>query len=241
MNKEFTKILCIETSTEVCSVVLTKGSKITDQLEDVSGMNHSKKLTQFIDEILKRNKLRAADLSAVAVSEGPGSYTGLRIGVSAAKGVCFAVNIPLIAISPLYSMTDYLISNSLELGHQVLDTDRFVPMIDARRMEVYRAIYSANGDLCAPTNAIIVDDATFIDDLEQSRMFFFGNGAEKCKSVIQHGNAIFVDGITTSASHMAPIANKMFEANQFVDVAYFEPFYLKDFMATTSKKNIFGQ
>ncbi|MFA9392853.1 MAG: tRNA (adenosine(37)-N6)-threonylcarbamoyltransferase complex dimerization subunit type 1 TsaB [Prolixibacteraceae bacterium] len=232
-------ILCIETSTEICSVVLAKGGEVVDRLEDANGMNHSRLLTQFIDELLNRNDLKAADLAAVAVSEGPGSYTGLRIGVSAAKGICFAVNKPLIAISPLHSMADAVIRNQKELNLKLEVTDLLVPMIDARRMEVYRAIYSSKGELLENTDAVIVDETTFSALLELGRVLFFGNGAEKLKPVIQHPNALFIDGIVTSASHMASIANLMFENEQFVDVAYFEPFYLKDFIAIKSTKKMF--
>ena len=240
MNKDLTKILCIETSTEICSVILTEAGKIIDQLEDFSGMNHSKKLTQFIDDILKRNQLKAADLSAVAVSEGPGSYTGLRIGVSAAKGICFAVNKPLIAISPLKAMAHHVIQASTNLGFTPVIGDLLVPMIDARRMEVYRAIFNSRLETIREAEAVIVDEQTLDAELEHSRLLFFGNGAAKCKSVVHHPNALFIDGIITSAINLAALAQTKFELKEFADLAYFEPHYLKEFLAIKSNKNIFG-
>ena len=235
-----TKLLCIETSTEVCSVVLADDGKVIDNLEDTSGMNHSKKLTQFIDDILKRNQMKAFDIDAIAVSEGPGSYTGLRIGVSAAKGICYATNKPLIAINPLHAMTNFVLTNSNQLGISLKKVVGLVPMIDARRMEVYRAVFDNTEKLIESTDAVVVDQYTFADKLNEGQLLFFGNGSAKCKSVIQHSNAVFIDGITTSARHMVNVAVQKYNKGEFVDVAYFEPFYLKDFIATIPKKNILG-
>lgn len=232
------KILCLETSTEVCSVVIAENGKVSDVREDQSGLNHSRLLTVFIDELLKSNNLSVSDFDAVAVSEGPGSYTGLRIGVSVAKGLCFGATIPLIAISPLKAMAASVIAKCSDLGLQLTETDCLVPMIDARRMEVYRAIYSFLLKELSKVDAVVIDENTFAEALNNHRLIFFGNGAEKCKPVIEHANAYFVEGIITSAANMATLANEKFIAGQFVDLAYFEPFYLKDFVATIAKNSV---
>jgi tRNA threonylcarbamoyladenosine biosynthesis protein TsaB len=232
------KILCIETSTEICSVVLADGGIVTDQLEDTSGMNHSKKLTQFIDDILKQNRLKAADLSAVAVSKGPGSYTGLRIGISAAKAICYAIGKPLLAVSPLEAMAHHVVNNAPVFGIDWQTNDWLVPMMDARRMEVYQAVFSPGLEWIKPVEAVAVEADTYTESLQQHRMFFFGNGAAKCMPVFNSTNAHFIEGVYTSARHMAPLAEARFLQQQFEDVAYFEPFYLKEFTATIPKNNV---
>ncbi|MBN2262868.1 MAG: tRNA (adenosine(37)-N6)-threonylcarbamoyltransferase complex dimerization subunit type 1 TsaB [Prolixibacteraceae bacterium] len=232
------KILCIETSTEVCSVAIADNGKITDLREDQSGMNHSRLLTVFIDELLKANTLSMSNFDAVAVSRGPGSYTGLRIGVSAAKGLCYGAGIPLIAICPLKAMAATVLANTNKLDIKPNETAWLVPMIDARRMEVYLSIYSVNMENISDVEAVIVDEKTFADALSERYLFFFGNGAEKCKAVIQSENAIFVENIIASASNMATLAEECFQKKEFADVAYFEPFYLKDFIATIPRKNL---
>jgi len=232
------KILCIETSTEVCSVAIAENGKVCDLREDQSGMNHSRLLTVFIDELLKANKLSMINFDAVAVSRGPGSYTGLRIGVSAAKGLCYGAGIPLITICPLKAMASAFVQNATKQNIKLHQTDQLVPMIDARRMEVYRAIYSVNMENIADVEAVIVDENTFADALSERYLFFFGNGAEKCKAIIQSDNAIFVENIIASAGNMATLAEECFQKKEFADVAYFEPFYLKDFIATVPRKNI---
>jgi tRNA threonylcarbamoyladenosine biosynthesis protein TsaB len=230
------KILCIETSTEVCSVCLLENGKLIDIREDLNGLNHSKLLTVFIQDILESNNLKAIDLDAVAVGEGPGSYTGLRIGVSAAKGLCFGALLPLIAVSPLDAMVSSVADRSKELN--LTENDILVPMIDARRMEVYSAKYDRNGERIAEVTPVVVDENSFSTELEAFRIFFFGNGAAKCKPVLTHKNAVFIDDVITSSQNMAKIAEEKFINKDFVDLAYFEPFYLKSFIATTSKKNI---
>ncbi len=232
------KILCIETSTEVCSVAIAENGVVTDLREDQSGMNHSRLLTVFIDELLKENTLSMSNFDAVAVSRGPGSYTGLRIGVSAAKGLCYGAGIPLITICPLKAMASAFVQNATKQNIKLHQTDQLVPMIDARRMEVYRAIYSVNMENIADVEAVIVDENTFADALSERNLFFFGNGAEKCKAIIQSDNAIFVENIIASAGNMATLAEECFQKKEFADVAYFEPFYLKDFIATVPRKNI---
>ena len=220
-------ILNIETATKNCSVSLSEGSKILSVLEEnTGGYSHAEKLHPFIDEVLKNSNKTFADLDAVAVSMGPGSYTGLRIGVSAAKGICYANDLPLIALSTLESM-----ANSRKGAAPYL-----VPMLDARRMEVYSSIFSDNMELVRSTEAEIIDEKSFSDLLATSKVLFFGDGAEKCKEIITSKNAVFLDNIFPSAKDMPYSANIKFEKKDFVDVAYFEPFYLKDFVATKSLK-----
>jgi len=229
------KILCIETSTEVCSVALSENGTMTDFREDITGQNHSRLLTVFINDLLRSNNLKATELDAVAVSEGPGSYTGLRIGVSAAKGICYAASIPMIAVCPLQAMAYAVVSEPERYGITKLPTDVFAPMIDARRMEVYTGIFDANYEKQKPVEALVVDEHAFAEELANSRVFYFGNGSAKCRQVLTSPNAIYVDGITTSAKQMAKLSWLKFEKNDFADVAYFEPYYLKDFIATVPK------
>jgi tRNA threonylcarbamoyladenosine biosynthesis protein TsaB len=232
-------ILNIESSTEVCSVSLARNGKILDTVENLMGQNHSRLLTVYIEEVFQKTNLTMSDLEAVAVSGGPGSYTGLRIGVAAAKGICYALNKPLISITSLASMADHVTANSqyynLPEGNLL-----FCPMIDARRMEVYTALFDRNGKMIRAIQADIIDSESFKDYFSGSRIAFFGNGADKCKSVITDHNAIFVENIRTSAAFMAKLAQEAFEKKEFQDVAYYEPFYLKDFVATIPTKNVFG-
>lgn len=232
------RILCIESSTEVCSVAIVENAKVLDYKEDLSGLNHSKLLSVFIDQLLVKNQLTASSFNAVAVSEGPGSYTGLRIGVSVAKGFCYGAGLKLIAISPLKAMANYIISNEKQYGIEIKENDLFAPMIDARRMEVYCSVYNSLNETISEVDAKIIEDKSFSDLLNNSRVFFFGNGANKCKDLIKNTNARFIDNVFSSARNMAVLAHQKFNANEFVDVAYFEPFYLKDFVAIKSKKNI---
>jgi tRNA threonylcarbamoyladenosine biosynthesis protein TsaB len=169
------------------------------------------------------------------VSAGPGSYTGLRIGTSVAKGICFALDIPLIAVDTLTTMSQAVLASGVEVGDDTL----LCPMIDARRMEVYTALHDKRLKTIEETNAKIIDEDSFADVLEKNRVLFFGNGAAKCKDVIKSSNAVFVDNIFPLAANMSPLAEKAFIENDFVDVAYFEPFYLKSFVATISKKKFF--
>lgn len=232
-------ILNIDTSTEVCSVALSVDGKTVQVREDHSGKNHALQLTSFIEEVLSSQDITIKELRAVAVSGGPGSYTGLRIGVSTAKGICFASGLPLIAIPSLESMAGYVSSNCRDLELPVDDNTLFCPMIDARRMEVYSALYNINGDQIRKIQADVIDPQSFSDYLKAGKVVFFGNGANKCRHTITHPNALFLDGIYTSACHMSALAEKAFNAGHFVDVAYYEPFYLKDFIATVPTKNIF--
>jgi tRNA threonylcarbamoyladenosine biosynthesis protein TsaB len=231
-------ILNIESSTEVCSAALAREGKILDLLEDITGQNHSMLMTVYIEELLKKNNISPDQLEAVAVSAGPGSYTGLRIGVAAAKGICYALKIPLIAITSLASMAHQVITNR---GKHQLPSEPmfFCPMIDARRMEVYTAFFNDQEELIREIQADIIVPDTYQIFLNQGKVVFFGNGAAKCKETLTHSNAVFLDNIKTSAHYMVELAEKAYQEQKFEDVAYYEPFYLKDFVATISTKNVF--
>jgi tRNA threonylcarbamoyladenosine biosynthesis protein TsaB len=232
------RILCLETATEVCSVAIVEDGKVTGYREDVSGQNHSKLLTLFISQLLESNGLKASDFDAVAVSEGPGSYTGLRIGVSAAKGFCYAAGIPLIAISSLEAMAYHVSENQDKYHVEIHPTDMFVPMIDARRMEVFTAIYDSALKPLKKVNALVVDAASFKHFTNPARLFIFGNGSAKCSEILVQRNINFVDGVVASSLNMATLADQKFRNNEFADVAYFEPYYLKDFIATVPKNSV---
>lgn len=224
-------ILNIDTSTDVCSVAIARDGQLIALKENDEGFNHSSLLGVYVDDLLKKNHLIADDLDAVAVSMGPGSYTGLRIGVSLAKGVCFGANKPLIAVSTLEA-----------LAHAVASRENkdvfYCPMIDARRMEVYTAIYDRNGNIVRGIHAEIIEENSFADLLSEREILFFGNGSGKVKEVLKHPNARFVDGVATSAGNMIALSERKFSEKKFEDVAYFEPFYLKDFVATVPKKKV---
>jgi len=232
-------ILCIETSTEVCSVALSVDGNLVELREDASGKNHAMLLTSFAEEVMKAQHRSFNQLDAIAVSGGPGSYTGLRIGVSTAKGLCYAAGLPLIAIPSLEAMAHHVVHNPAILGYLPNEQLYFCPMIDARRMEVYAAIYDPQMKLIRKIQADIVDHLSFAEILQDHQILFFGNGAEKCKSSILHANAQFLENISTSASYLARPAEDAFHLGRFADVAYYEPFYLKDFVATIPTKNIF--
>ncbi|MGQ8337064.1 tRNA (adenosine(37)-N6)-threonylcarbamoyltransferase complex dimerization subunit type 1 TsaB [Sunxiuqinia sp. A32] len=234
-------ILNLESSTEVCSVSLSDDGSLIDLIENFDGQTHARLLSVFAKDIMDRNKLNFNQLNAIAISKGPGSYTGLRIGVSLAKGLCYANNIPLIAISSLAAMSDHISNNLEKYGLDKSESLLFCPMIDARRMEVYNAIYDKDGDEHKNVSAEIIDENSFRELLTKNKLIFFGNGSEKCKKHINHENAIFVPGIQTSAQFMFTLSHKAFENNDFEDLAYFEPFYLKDFIAGIPKKNILNR
>lgn len=183
----------------------------------------------YVDELLKENGIRAKELDAVAVSMGPGSYTGLRIGVSLAKGICFGTGKPLIAISTLKAL-------AISVARNVDEEALFCPMIDARRMEVYSAIFNRNGEMIRDVRAEIIDPSSFSDWLVDHKIYFFGNGSGKVKEVIVHPHARFVDRVVTSAVNMITLAEQKWEEKTFEDLAYFEPFYLKDFIAIRSQE-----
>nr|WP_297787242.1 tRNA (adenosine(37)-N6)-threonylcarbamoyltransferase complex dimerization subunit type 1 TsaB [uncultured Allomuricauda sp.] len=221
-------ILNLETATTNCSVSISKDDEVVVLKENnAANYSHSEQLHVFIKEALKEASLSFSDLDAVAISKGPGSYTGLRIGVSAAKGLCFSLDLPLISIPTLQSM-----------AHQVdLKPDELViPVLDARRMEVYSCVYDATYNEVRETRAEVIDEASFVDYVSNNKVYLLGSGAEKCRGVLQHPNFIFEGSVFPSAKQMASIAFKKFKANQFEDVAYFEPYYLKDFVLQQKKK-----
>lgn len=234
------QILNIETSTEVCSVSIALNGQLLFKKESAEGLNHSKVLTVFIEQLLNENNLLAKSLDAVAVSKGPGSYTGLRIGVSVAKGLCFGLNIPLISVNSLEALGNFAAHNIDKYGlNKNEDHFLFCPLIDARRMEVYTALYNLNGEEIKPVSAEIIDSQFLAGLLDSHKILFFGNGAEKCKSTVTHKNALFLGPQTTSAVFMQNIAEEKFRKKEFEDVAYFEPFYLKNFVATIPRNKIF--
>ena len=216
-------ILCIETSTRNCSISLFESNKIISFKENLSEKySHSEMLTVLIKSMLEEKKVSINDLDAIAVSKGPGSYTGLRIGVSTAKGLCYGLNIPLISVSTLHAMTYQ--------GINLVKSNYYCPMIDARRLEVYAAVFDSKANLVRDIQADIVDEVTYSLFLEK-KVVFFGDGSSKCKSLINHENAIFLDEIYPSAKNMGAIAFNSFISKDYEDLAYFEPFYLKDFIA----------
>ncbi len=225
-------ILCIETSTTSCSIALAKNGQIIALKENNEGLNHSVLAAPYVEEILKEYNIEVENLDAVAVSMGPGSYTGLRIGVSLAKGLCYGANIPLISIPTLQALT-------INAAAKVNDPEAlYIPMIDARRMEVYSAVCKANGEQITDTEAIIVEPNFYEEHIKKGEVYLFGNGSEKTKEILTSPNIVFIDKIETSAIGCAPIAERKFKAGEFEDVAYFEPFYLKDFITTTPKKRL---
>ena len=231
----FPLILHIETSTQVCSVALSNGTEcIFSKFTNEEGMNHAKLLNGFIAEAMNVLNNDFHSLNAVAVSSGPGSYTGLRIGVSTAKGLCYGLNIPLISIGTLDIMAVAAL-NSINEKDALL-----YPMLDARRMEVYAAIYNTDLEVVRPVAADIVDNSTYKEILDQNSVYFFGNGMNKCKPLLQqHAHAYFIDEVFPLAENMIPLALKAYQQKQFVDTAYFEPFYLKEFQTTTTRKKMF--
>lgn len=223
-------ILQLETATPVCAVALSINGKTISLKEETAQNIHASKLTLFINEVMEQAGIKFNELDAIAVSKGPGSYTGLRIGVSTAKGLCFALDKPLIGINTLTMMAAGFLAEYPEYKGLVC------PMIDARRMEVFTSVYDANLTEVEVTNAKIIDESSFLKLLDQHEITFIGNGAEKCSTIIQHQNARFLSTNFNSAVNMNGLANIAFIAKNFEDVAYFEPFYLKDFVFTVPKK-----
>ena len=229
-------ILNLESSTEICSVALSSEGTVVDYAESQEGQNHARLMGTYIENLIKRNKLNVKKLSAVAVSKGPGSYTGLRIGVSMAKGLCYAHGIPLIAVSPLQAMSSYVSGHRDRWKLPATKDLLFCPMIDARRMEVYTAFYNSEVEEVEEVAAKIIDKDSFRNILNRQPVAFMGNGSSKAEKVIEHKNAFFVPGIKTSAQFMCRLSYKALVSKQFVNLAYFEPFYLKDFIAGVPKK-----
>ena len=233
-------IICLETATNLCSVALCDSDGVISLRESNESKSHASVLTVFIEEILKEKGIRARDLKAVAVSKGPGSYTGLRIGVSVAKGIAYGASIPLIGVETTLSMF-WGISGSQSSGAVEDKNVLFCPMLDARRMEVYYAIYNCYGIKIKDISAEIINENSFINIPESNKIIFFGDGAQKCKEVINRKNAFFADEYRISASSMFKPVIQAFNNHIFEDIAYFEPLYLKDFITSIPRKNILGK
>ncbi|WP_298647919.1 tRNA (adenosine(37)-N6)-threonylcarbamoyltransferase complex dimerization subunit type 1 TsaB [uncultured Proteiniphilum sp.] len=224
-------LLTIETSTPVCSCALSRDGEILMNKENYEGRSHASLSGLFVHEIMEYAREQDISLDAIAVSSGPGSYTGLRIGVSEAKGLSYGLGIPLIAIPTARIMASMMKEKADE-------KTLLCPMVDARRMEVYATFFDRSLNVVRETSADIVEEGSYSELLEERKIIFFGNGAEKCRSVITHPNALFFDNIHPLASGMVSLAEKDFADKSFVDVAYFEPFYLKEFVATLPRNKI---
>ena len=224
------RILLIETSTSVLSVALAQDGTVAHERVCTQPRMQASLTAPLVKEVLDQAGLSVKDCDAVCVSSGPGSYTGLRVGVSTAKGLAFGAGIPLIAIGTLDILVAGALEESAPKGH-------LVPMIDARRMEVYTAVYSGEGQRLTEVESKIIGPESFADELAKGEVLFVGDGALKCKDVITHPNARFQEAFPL-ARHMAKLAQKAFNEEKFENLAYFEPFYLKDFIATVSKKNL---
>jgi tRNA threonylcarbamoyladenosine biosynthesis protein TsaB len=226
-------ILLLETATHVCSVGLALNGNLMSLRESFEQRSHAELITVFIDEIMHETGIPMSGLDAVAVSMGPGSYTGLRIGVSTAKGVCYALDKPLVAIDTLQAMAAGMASERQKQGHQ---NEWYCPMIDARRMEVYAALFDGANNRMTATEAIIIDAASFDKELREHKLVFFGDGAPKCRELLDSNDqAVFIDDFNPSVKFMGALAQRQFDADEFADTAYFEPFYLKDFVAAPPK------
>lgn len=219
-------ILCIETSTTCCSAAICQDGVAVASRENLSGANHASELPVFIEQLLAEAQTNAWTINAIALSQGPGSYTGLRIGTSIAKGICYGMNIPLIPVDTLQILCAAVME---EIPADAL----LCPMLDARRMEVYTAIYTTNLEPQSEVIAKVIDQQSFAEELFNKNIFFFGNGAEKCQSVITSANAHFVTGILPQAKHMGRLAEKAV-ALDIKQMAYYEPFYLKEFVPAPS-------
>ncbi len=225
-------ILQIETATQTCSVALAQDGVILHYLQRTERNIHASVITLFIKELMLEAKKDYKELSAVAVSMGPGSYTGLRIGVSTAKGLCFALDIPLIAVNTLDAMASGFTANLFSVN----PTSLFCPMIDARRMEVYCAVYDQKLNMISATAAKVIDENSFRDLMNRHIIYFFGDGAAKCSEMMgSNSNARIIDDFQHTSTHLTEIAFDKFKKMEFEDVAYFEPFYLKDFIAGKAK------
>ncbi len=223
-------IICLETATNLCSVALCNSAGVISLRESNDLKSHASMLTVFINEILNEAGISARDLDAVAVSKGPGSYTGLRIGVSVAKGIAYAASIPLIGIDTTFSMFSGIEKRST----------LYCPMLDARRMEVYYALYDNQGNKIRNITAKIITEDIFNDIPDSDEILLFGDGAAKCKEILKRKNISFDDNFRISAAHMYMPAIQALKVRHFEDVAYFEPFYLKDFITSLPRKNILG-
>jgi tRNA threonylcarbamoyladenosine biosynthesis protein TsaB len=233
-------ILHIETATDICSVALSEGDRQLSLIESGQKRSHASLLNSYIKQAVEQAGLTLKDLQGIAVSKGPGSYTGLRIGVSTAKGLAYALEIPLLASGTLENMASGAASNPEVAELKSIHGTNLLlcPMLDARRMEVYAGFYTTENSLFREVSADIIDKESYKEILESHQVCFFGNGADKCKADVDQSNAHFIDGINPSAGSMIPSILKKYQKKQFEDVAYFEPFYLKDFIATIPKKKV---
>lgn len=226
-------LLNLETATTVCSVSLAKDGKLL-ALKEINGdYSHAENLTVFIEEVVKQAGINLKEIDGVAVSKGPGSYTGLRIGVSTAKGLCYSLDKPLISINTLEHISLSVNSNAALVAPE---NSLFCPMLDARRMEVYCALFDEHNNCVMPTAALIIDEKSFAENLNEHTVYFFGDGAAKCKTALSgNKNVVFIDDVYPSAKNMISLSEEAFNKKQFEDIAYFEPFYLKDFIAGKKK------
>lgn len=233
-------ILCIETGTDICSVALSKSGELISLRESDQGRNHAQNLAVFIDEILTQNDLDFDCIDAIAVGFGPGSYTGLRIGISLAKGLCYASKIPLIAIGSLESLTKCALEDQHEgiIDVEISENTLLCPMIDARRMEVYTQLFDKDMKSLSSIEAKVIDESSFIEYIDRD-FVIFGNGASKCLDTLTLPNISYVK-VAPSARGMVESAYRKFIKKEFEDLAYFEPMYLKNFIGTQSKKNNLG-
>lgn len=224
-------ILLMETSTDTLSVALSRGGKVLSCREQAATRDHAALLLMFVDEVVSQAKLRPSELSAVAVGKGPGSYTGLRIGVSTAKGLCYSLDRPLIAVSPLQALA---VEAARSFDKAAAAEAVFCPMTDAGRMEVYAGLYAANGKVVREVQADIMTENIYDTYMGEGvkKLYFLGNGAEKCREVLgPRPDMVFLPGWTPNARYMASLASQAYNAGKFEDTAYFVPFYLKDFVA----------
>ena len=230
-------ILCIETGTDICSVGIARDGELMSLRESDQGRDHAKQVAVFVDELLRETGVKPDELDAVAVGMGPGSYTGLRIGVSFAKGLCYGLNIPLLAVGSLEALTDVAIKDYEAGIIQVDGWDEALlcPMVDARRMEVYTQIFNSRCEAQSEVSAEIITEESFSQWRAKGKLVIFGNGAAKCQEMLP--DAIYID-VAPSARGLTRIAHQLFEAGKTVDIAYFEPFYLKDFVVIPSKKKL---
>ena len=229
-------ILNIETSTQVCSVALGSDGQVLEHHENYDGQTHATLLSAYVQDVLKYVRSREMTLDAVAVSIGPGSYTGLRIGLSEAKGLAFGLNIPMIAVNTLQ-----LLTVSAMFNHFIEDDVLYAPMIDARRMEVYTAVYNPALEPVVEPRPMILDSASFADVLEEHQVVFMGDGSDKARDVIKHRNARFIAGVKPVALDMIALSERAFRQKDFTDVAYSTPLYLKEFQATVPRNKVLGQ
>ncbi len=228
------RIILIETSTSLCSTAIVEDGEIVCSRLSEEPRAHASMTAVFVDGMLKERGLGMEDFNAVAVSKGPGSYTGLRVGVSTAKGLCFGAGIKLISVGTL----DTLVWQAIDEGLVPAGCRHIIPMIDARRMEVYTGIFTPEGVQTSPTVSKVIDENTFAEELKDGPVLFIGDGAGKCEQVIRNGNATFVQ-CCPKASGMRRPATAALREGRFEDVAYFEPYYLKEFVTTVSKKKLF--